>query len=140
MFYEFRPDSGGAGKYRGGLGVIYKIRFTDEAPLLIMFGDGVKTAPYGLYGGKEGAVNTCILNEGTKEEKRLPIKGFVQAKKGDVYTIYSAGGGGWGNPKERDPEKVRQDVINGIVSIKSAEEDYGVVIDPKTFEIKELRR
>jgi len=140
LFYEFRPDSGGAGKYRGGLGVIYKIRFTDESPLLIMFGDGVKTAPYGLYGGKEGATNTCILNEGTKEEKRLPIKGFVQAKKGDVYTIYSAGGGGWGNPKEREPEKVRQDVINGIVSIKSAEEDYGVVIDPKTYEIKELRR
>jgi len=140
LWYEFRPDSGGAGQYRGGLGVIYKIRFTDEKPLLIMFGDGVRTAPYGLFGGKPGATNKCILNEGTPEEKVLPIKGFVQAKKGDVYTIYSAGGGGWGDPKKRDPELVRQDVINGIVSIESAKKDYGVVIDPKTYEIVKLLR
>ena len=57
-----------------------------------------------------------------------------------MYTIYSAGGGGWGDPKKRDPELVRQDVINGIVSIESAKKDYGVVIDPKTYEIVKLLR
>ncbi|MEM2897171.1 MAG: hydantoinase B/oxoprolinase family protein [Candidatus Bathyarchaeia archaeon] len=139
-FYEFSTDSGGAGRWRGGLGVAYKIKMYDENPVLVMFGDGVRTKPYGLFGGKPGKSNRAILNEGTHEEKELPAKGIVEAKKGATYTIYSAGGGGWGNPLERDPELVRNDAMNGYISIESAKEDYGVVIDPSTYEIKKLLR
>lgn len=127
-FHEFLEDSGGIGKYRGGLGVKYKIKLYDESPELIMFGDGKVNSPYGLYDGGPGSSNKPILNEDTHEEKELPSKGFVRAKKGSTYTIYSSGGGGWGNPLERDPEKVRLDVLNGFVSLKSAREDYGVAL------------
>jgi N-methylhydantoinase B len=138
--HEFRQDSGGSGKFRGGLGVKYKIKMYDEKPLLVMFGDGVLTPPYGLYGGKEGKTNKPILNEYMKNQRILPTKGVVQCSKGDTYTMYSAGGGGWGNPIERDIEKVRIDVINGFISLKSAENDYGVVLDALSFKIKEIKR
>ena len=61
--------------------------------------------------------------------------GLTFCKPGDVVAFYSAGGGGYGDPFERDPEMVRRDVIYGYVSVEQAREDYGVVIDPETFEI-----
>ena len=69
-----------------------------------------------------------LINEGTDEEEVLPAKGMRQLKKGDTYTVYSSGGGGWGNPLERDPAAVLDDVRNGYVSLEAAEEVYGVVV------------
>jgi len=128
LCHEFDMDSGGAGKYRGGLGVKYSIQFYDDEPFLAIFGDGVVNAPFGLFGGKPGSVNNLIINEGTKEEDRLPAKGMRQLKKGDVYTVYSSGGGGWGNPLDRSAELVLNDVLNGYISLERARDAYGVVI------------
>ena len=127
-YHEFLTDSGGAGKWRGGLGVRYSIKFYDEEPFLAIFGDGVRNPPFGLYGGQPGSTNYLVINEGTDEEDVLPAKGMRQLKKGDVYSIRSSGGGGWGNPYERDAERVLDDVRNGYVSLEAAERIYGVVI------------
>ena len=126
--HELLTDSGGAGKWRGGLGVRYAIRFYDEQPFLAIFGDGVKTPPFGLYGGHAGTTNCLVINEGTAEEEALPAKGMRQLKKGDTYGIRSSGGGGWGDPLERDPTAVLDDVRNGYVSLEAAERVYQVVI------------
>ena len=126
--HELLTDSGGAGKWRGGLGVRYAIRFYDEQPFLAIFGDGVKTPPFGLYGGHAGTTNCLVINEGTAEEEALPAKGMRQLKKGDTYGIRSSGGGGWGDPLEHDPTAVLDDVRNGYVSPEAAEQVYRVVI------------
>ncbi len=127
-YHEFVTDSGGAGKWRGGLGVRYSIKFYDHEPFLAIFGDGVKNPPFGLYGGLPGSTNYLVINEGTEEEDVLPAKGMRQLKAGDVYSIRSSGGGGWGRPYERDAERVLDDVRNGYVSLEAAEKVYGVVI------------
>ncbi len=127
-YHEFVTDSGGAGKWRGGLGVRYSIKFYDHEPFLAIFGDGVKNPPFGLYGGLPGSTNYLVINEGTEEEDVLPAKGMRQLKAGDVYSIRSSGGGGWGRPYERDAERVLDDVRNGYVSPEAAESIYGVVI------------
>jgi N-methylhydantoinase B len=127
-YHEFLTDSGGAGKCRGGLGVRYSIKFYDEEPFLAIFGDGVRNPPFGLYGGQPGSTNYLVINEGTDDEDVLPAKGMRQLKQGDVYSIRSSGGGGWGNPHERDAQRVLDDVRNGYVSPEVAERVYGVVI------------
>ncbi|MEW6082317.1 MAG: hydantoinase B/oxoprolinase family protein [Bacillota bacterium] len=129
-YHEFETDSGGAGKFRGGLGVRYRIRFYDESPSLIMFGDGKVTPPYGLYGGRPGSTNRPMVNEGTGKEEDLPAKGMSSLAKGDTYSIRSSGGGGWGDPLERDPERVAYDVKCGFILPESALRDYGVVLEP----------
>lgn len=128
LAHEFLTDSGGAGKFRGGPGVRYSIQFYDEAPFLAIFGDGVENPPFGLHGGLPGITNRLVINEGTYQEDALPAKGMRQLKKGDIYSVYSSGGGGWGNPLERDPSAVLEDVRNGFVSVEMAEKLYGVII------------
>jgi len=128
LCHELLTDSGGAGQFRGGLGVRYSIRFYDEAPFLAIFGDGMENPPFGLYGGRPGTTNRLLVNEGTPEQIILPAKGTRQLKKGDTYTVYSSGGGGWGDPLQRDPAAVLDDVKNGYVTLKAARTLYGVVI------------
>lgn len=128
LCHEFDMDSGGAGKHRGGLGVKYSIKFYDDEPFLAIFGDGAVNPPFGLFGGMPGSVNRLFINEGTTGEDLLPAKGMRQLKKGDVYTVYSSGGGGWGNPLDRSAELVLNDVLNGYISLQIARNDYGVVI------------
>ena len=128
QYHEFATDSGGAGKWRGGLGVRYSIRFNDEEPFLAIFGDGIRNPPFGLYGGQPGTTNYLVINEGTDEEEVLPAKGMRQLKRGDRYSIRSSGGGGWGDPLERDPSLVLADVRDGYVSRQAAEKVYGVAI------------
>lgn len=103
-FNEFTTDSYGAGKYRGGCGAKYKISFYDENPTLVMFGDGKVHPPYGLYGGKPGSLNLAFINEGKAGQREMKAKEALKLKKGDSYSTYPSGGGGWGDPLERDPE------------------------------------
>ncbi len=127
-FNEFTTDSCGAGKWRGGCGAKYRITLYDENPTLVMFGDGKKNPPYGLFGGAPGSCNLAFINEGKPGQKELRAKETVQLKKGDTYTSYPSGGGGWGDPKGRDPESVREDVRNGIISRQNGEKIYGVAL------------
>jgi N-methylhydantoinase B len=126
--YEFIPDSGGAGKHRGGLSLVRDIRFLTEVTWA-RYSDRQKFRPRGLFGGKEGSSGSLILNPGTPDEKKCRSKGVDQLKAGDVLSIRLPGSGGYGPPEERDPELVRWDVINGKVSIESANDQYKVFFD-----------
>ncbi|MDP6180897.1 MAG: hydantoinase B/oxoprolinase family protein [Desulfatiglandales bacterium] len=87
-----------------------------------------KFPPWGLFGGKSGLPNLGILWPGTDKEKKFGKVTEVSIRKGERHTVLTGGGGGWGNPYERDPESVLTDVIKGYVSLESAKKDYGVVI------------
>ena len=128
-FNEFTTDSCGAGKYRGGCGAKYRIRMYDQAPKLVMFGDGKVHPPYGLFGGKPGSCNLAFINEGKDGQRELKAKEALQLKAGDTYSSYPSGGGGWGDPLERDPVAVRADARGQIISLSSARDLYGVVLE-----------
>lgn len=129
-------DSGGAGKMRGGLGQTMVIKVPDDeyAPrgeiTIGIQGGRYKYPPEGLFGGKAGAKAKFLINGEPGDPG-----GLTFCKPGDVISFYSAGGGGYGDPFERDPELVRRDVLYGYVSIEKARKEYGVVIDPYTYEI-----
>ena len=126
LMYEchaFRTDSGGAGKYRGGIGVEVKVKpLTDF--YLSRNTDRIKCPPWGLLGGGEGAVNGTIIQRNGTEEN-LPGKfSHLLVHAGETVTFLTAGGGGYGKPTERDAEAVKQDVELGYVSQTKAKKDY----------------
>jgi N-methylhydantoinase B len=126
--YEFIPNSGGPGKYRGGLSLRRDIRFLADVTWA-RYSDRQKFDPLGLFGGMPGTKGSLILNPGTAEEKRCKSKGVDQLKAGDILSIRLPGSGGYGPPIERDPEIVRWDVLNAKISLESARENYKVVFD-----------
>ncbi|PIX25531.1 MAG: hydantoinase, partial [Deltaproteobacteria bacterium CG_4_8_14_3_um_filter_45_9] len=133
---ELLSDSGGPGRMKGGFGQREVFRVPDDkyAPippvnLGIQAGRHIHP-PEGLFGGKHGSKAQFLVNGVSGN----PF-GLTQLKPGDVVTIDAAGGGGYGNPLERDPEMVERDVIEEYVSIEAAKKDYGVVIGPKTYNV-----
>lgn len=134
-FNEYTQDSCGAGKFRGGCGAKYRVKLYDKNPTLVNFGDGKIFAPYGLFGGKEGSHNYALINEGQENQREINAKESLKLEQYNTFTSYPSGGGGWGNPLERDPELVRKDARDELISLKSALEDYGVVLEGDTLEI-----
>jgi N-methylhydantoinase B len=133
--FELTQDSGGAGKYRGGLGVHRDYRMGFDAGLTVTT-DRVKyTPPWGVFGGKPGATNLTVVhrNDGTEETWRKTSN--LPLMKGEVVSFRGGGGGGYGSPLDRDPDAVQEDVINGYVSLAKASADYGVVLDPKVLQV-----
>ena len=131
--YGFVPDTGGAGQYRGGLAVQRDFRLLHEATLQIR-SDRRKFLPYGLYGGKPGTPASGVLNPDT-DAKDMPSKFIMTAKPDDVYRLVLAGGGGYGDPLARDPERVADDVREEKLSVDYARREYGVVLDPATLAV-----
>lgn len=123
-----RPDSGGPGKFRGGMGYLKDVRILREGTV-ILHSDRAVLQPWGVSGGKAGAGTIWILNPGTPDERILPGKtDRVPVKPGDLLRVLSPGGGGWGDALDRDPDAVRIDVARRLVSRDSARDDYGVVL------------
>lgn len=133
--YALREDSGGAGKYRGGLGTEQVVRARGS----IMFNaqiERVDCRPWGLFGGLSALGNEVCL-ERNGEEERFPT-GKVLAQKleaGDAYTIRSGGGGGFGSPLDRKLEDIENDLRQNYVSREAAQEFYGAIVDGKTGRI-----
>lgn len=129
---ELVKDSGGSGTYRGGLGVQrnYKIL---EPMEFASHADRQKIPPWGLFGGKDGKGGRFIINPGTDQENILKSGKVseVPLQPGDILSAQTPGSGGYGCPLERDPQAILEDVLEDKVSIKTAEEDYKVVIDLK---------
>jgi N-methylhydantoinase B len=139
--HALRQDSGGPGRYRGGLGTEQVVQARSPININVQV-DRVHCAPWGLAGGASGAGNQVTLRIGGKELGELP-NAKVHMRRlnpGDAITIRAGGGGGFGAPHEREPERVLHDVREGYVSIEAAAEKYGVVIDPRTLEIVQIRR
>jgi len=134
--YSLRPDSGGAGKTRGGLGADYAV--TALCPMMLNTRIERKFCPpWGLYGGGAGAGNSIELRVDDKWTDNPPNAKLMaqRLKKGDGFMIRSGGGGGFGDPKRRPAESVAHDVVEGYVSGPAAEQHYGVVVDPVTGNI-----
>ncbi len=133
---ELLPDSGGPGKMKGGLGrrVAFRVPDDEHAPLppvnLGIQSGRFRYPPEGLFNGKDGAKAQFLVNG----EKGNPY-GLTQLRPGDVVTMDAAGGGGYGDPLQRELELVKRDVLDGYVSLGGARDHYGVVIDPDTMEI-----
>ncbi|UCB46020.1 MAG: hydantoinase B/oxoprolinase family protein [Spirochaetota bacterium] len=134
--FELRKDSGGPGKYRGGLGVIRDYTIIGHNAGLTVTTDRVKyTPPWGLFGGKPGKPNiTVVFRKNGKQEKWRKISN-LPLNQDEVVSFQTGGGGGYGSPLERDPKLVLKDVIDGYVSERSARKDYGVVINKSKMSV-----
>ncbi len=124
-----RPDSGGAGKWRGGLGVIQQVRILAPA----MFDSRVERtlcAPWGLYAGKDALPNrvSVVRKDGSIQWFPTGKVNPLRLEQGDGYAVETGGGGGFGDPLERPAEQVLRDVTSGYVSVEAARRDYGVMI------------
>lgn len=127
--YELIPDSGGAGKYRGGLGLRKEIRYLHGSGYFTNRSDAQKFPAEGVLGGKPGRPSYHALGRVDGSREDLPSKATnLTISAGDLMVLETAGGGGYGSPFERDPEAVLRDVLDGKVSVRSAAEDYGVVL------------
>ncbi len=124
--YGLIPDSEGAGKYRGGLGIRRDYLFPSETIFTIL-ADRDKAGPHGLFGGQPGSISVyALMRDG--EETHLSSKSTVHLQPGDVISYRTSGGGGYNDPLLRDPELVLRDVLDGKVSAERANSVYGVAI------------
>ena len=127
--YALVPDTGGPGRFRGGLAIVREYRLLADEAILTMRSDKREFPPHGLFGGQPGAPSINVVNPGT-EDIVLPVLPTEPRtmRKGDLFRHVMAGGGGYGDPMERDPERVLDDVVEDRITIDHAEKAYGVVI------------
>jgi N-methylhydantoinase B len=125
--YSFVPDSCGAGQYRGGVGIRRSYRILADEALLQMRTDRVRFAPYGLSGGAPGGRSRNFMEIGN-ERTALPGKITTRIGKGALIIHEQAGAGGFGDPLARDPNEVREDVLDGKITVAYAAERHGVVV------------
>ena len=125
---ELRTDSGGPGRYRGGLGMETEVEGLIEGQWSLTDMGRQQYPPWGMEGGKPGATSATLMKlpDETAFKPVSVVRHMVPA--GTAVVVATAGGGGWGDPLYRDPERVRQDVLNGYISVESAARDYGVII------------
>jgi len=148
LSYQLRPDTGGPGKWRGGCGVERSWMLLSSSATLSVLGERHKLRPWGLYGGQPGGLGEYMIKKADGSTLTLRSKCTVKISHGDAIIIRTPGGGGYGDPFERDPGLVQRDVANGLVSTQSAKHDYGVVIDqdnmsldlPATNRLRKRRR
>jgi N-methylhydantoinase B len=125
-----KQDSGGAGFRRGGLGYDKRIRVLRDVKLLSN-ADRSLVNTYGVNGGRAGGRYSISIESPDGTVRTAPgLVDDVDVPAGSLIRIVTTGGGGWGDPLEREPEDVRLDVWRGVVSPESAERDYGVVLRP----------
>ena len=128
--YGLAPDSGGAGRWRGGLATRMAFRvFAPDSRVTARNRDRSRFRPWGINGGKAAGLADMVINPDTESEQRMGSKDTVVLQPGDVLELRSAGGGGRGNPLEREPWRVARDVARGFVSEATAQRDYGVVLE-----------
>lgn len=129
--YRLEKDSFGAGLHRGAPGVTKIWRFTHGDAVFSTLGDGERFGPWGFGGGKDAPGNRLVYAPGTSEESNIGMFGTGRiVKKGRPVFFFMSGGGGWGDPLDRPPEWVLEDVANELLSIEAAAADFGVVVVP----------
>lgn len=134
--HEYAVDSAGAGRWRGGLGVETEFVIEGENVTGIAFGDGVEedARAFGLFGGKSGSINAIEIGYPDGATMSPKSKAIIRnIPRGAVFRQWAGGGGGYGDPHERDEELVLADVLDGVLSVQAARNDYGVAIDPTSL-------
>lgn len=128
--YGLVPDTGGPGRFRGGLAIQRDYRVLADEVLVSIRSDKRAHPPHGLVGGRTGAPSMTIINPGATGERVVPVLTTepLTLKAGDLFSHRQAGGGGYGDPFARDPEAVLADVIAGKVTAEHAREAYGIAI------------
>jgi N-methylhydantoinase B len=134
--YTLRNGSGGAGKFRGGLGEILEFTPIDNICTMSIFAERVQVPPFGVFHGASASPARYIIKyaDGTRNYVEYKTS-RIRLKEGDWFTILSPGGGGYGNPMEREPRLVIEDFLDDKISMDDAREKYGVVIDPDSATI-----
>ena len=127
--YHLIPGTGGPGEHRGGLAV--RLDFQVFHPHAIVTARGMerfRLQPWGVAGGRAGTSGSCVVNRGTPGARDIGKVDVLRLEPGDLVSICSPAGGGHGDPRRRDPERVRADVRAGVLSAEQAREQYGVVL------------
>jgi N-methylhydantoinase B len=127
--YHLIPDTGGAGEHRGGLAV--RLDFQVFHPHAIVTARGMerfRLEPWGVAGGKAGTAGSCVVNRGTERAHDIGKVDVLHLEPGDLVSIFSPSGGGHGDPRRRDPERVAADVRAGFLGVARARDEYGVVL------------
>ena len=130
---ELRPGSCGDGTFRGGFGMRREVRILEDQAVLSVLSEKNSIPPYGVDQGKNGAANRFTVERDGQVIEPSPIPGKVSGfalREGDIVRLESSGGGGWGDPLARDPERVRMDVLRGYISAEQAKSRYGVALKP----------
>jgi N-methylhydantoinase B len=133
--YGLVPNTDGPGQYRGGLGLTRELVVLDHAPTMTQGSDRLKLHPWGLQGGLPGGSVSSYIETPDGAREPLPSKVTRMVDPGTRIALRTAGGGGYGDPKLRDPQKVREDVREGFIDTRRAQEQYGVVIDTDSGEV-----
>jgi N-methylhydantoinase B len=133
--YELVPDSDGAGRRRGGLGLRRDYLFPEGETTFTILADRDREGPWGLFSGDAGCRAEYVLNPDTPAERRLGSKVTLELQPGDVVSYRTCGGGGYGPPHAREPDRVLKDVREGKVSAQRARDVYGVAIDTHNWTV-----
>jgi len=128
-------DGVGAGKFRGGFGVVKDYRVLADQATFTTDVVRAKFPPWGVHGGRNGTTNYMVVIRDEKELMRVSRIANFKLQKGDIISIRSGGGGGWGDPYERDPDLILNDVKEALITPEQAREIYKVVMNPQTLEI-----
>ena len=136
--YQMVPDMAGAGEWRGGQGarLRYEVLPTEKFDTITMGSGHIKESVCsGVAGGKSSPISTMRQCKADGRVLNLDVNQWLEVEPGDIFELVTMGGGGFGNPFKRPVEKVREDVVNQLLSVEKAKEDYGVAIDPLTLEV-----
>ena len=129
--YGLVADTEGAGRHRGGLGMTREIVLLSEEATFSLSADRRDLAPWGVRGGQPADTSKCILTHPDGTVEVLPSKITTPVHRGDRVTVVTPGGGGWGDPRRREPEAIRRDVREEFISPQRAAEIYGLEEDPQ---------
>ena len=123
--YGLVPDTEGAGRRRGGCGMVRELRCLGERTVVTVGADRRRFTPWGLAGGGNAAGSMLTVTAADGAVRVLPTKAFTELRRGDLLTVRTPGGGGWGAPAERERERVDRDVRSGLISPERARDVYG---------------
>ena len=129
--YELIPDSGGAGQFRGGMGIRRDYQFPYEKTIFTILSDRAKFPPWGIFGGKDGAPSR-YFRENMGVATPIKSKCTFEVEPGEVISFQTPGSGGYGDPQLRSPEAIRNDLLNGKISPERARIDYGFLLEGET--------
>lgn len=125
-WYDIRPNSGGPGEFRGGNGVIREYELHCDDGSVYLWWERSKTPAWGILGGQAGQPPVVIINPSTSREKRIFKVNGLKLDREDSVRVESGGGGGYGDPLERDPQRVKEDVMDGYIDKTQAESAHGI--------------
>lgn len=123
--YEIRPDSGGAGRWRGGNGVVREFELLCDEAVVYLWWERSKTPAWGLFGGHDGVPPEVVINPGRDDEQRKFKSAGIKLQRGDIVRGATGGGGGYGDPSQRDRAAIEDDLANGDLTLEGARRLYG---------------